>query len=290
MQNIPFQIFAWIASIAFGLEVVGTKFLSKYEIKNPWLFNFSYNGLVLLFTIPIALHYGAGVPPHWTFIIWSGILWALGCIFWLLAIYRLDVTTLSPLWLGLRSMFAIILGGLFLGEVISLNQFFLIVLIIFGVSLVTLNEKISWRSMLNSGVGLSILSMFIFTVWAILIKKAIAVSDFWTATIWMLVIGQIFFCFTLPYFISEIKNIEKKQGLFIFFVAVFDLIGVLASNRAYQENLIISSAIVNLPLSAVMAFLISCFTTKSLENHTWLIYLFRFIGIILIVWAAIKLG
>ncbi len=154
----------------------------------------------------------------------------------------------------------------------------------------TLDEQMSYRSILNPGIALAVLSIFTFSLWAIFIKKAVADSDFWTATLFMWIFAQILFCFTIPMFVKEVKNISRSQYWFILLVAVFDLIGTLAANRAYAANVIVSSAIINLPLSAAIAFCISFFFTKSIEKHTWRVYLFRFIGVILIIWAGIKLG
>lgn len=288
MHNIPFQVFAWIASFAYGLEVVATKLLAKHEIKNPWLVNFTFSGVVLVLTIPFAVHFGAGFPEHWGNTIWVGVFWAVSNILYILALYKLDLTTLSPLF-NLRSMLGIIFGFLFLSETITLAQFILIGFMFVGGILVTLDERMSLRSSLDWGVVLAFFSMISFTIWAVFIKKAIAEMDFWTATLWMLIISQILFCFTVPWFIKELKNVTKKQGFFIFILGVFDLIGVLAANRAYGENVIISSAIINLPLSAAMAFIISMIFPNSLEKHTGGVYLFRFIGIALIVWAATQL-
>lgn len=66
MHTIPFQIFAWIALVFYAFEVIGTKLLSKYEIKNPWLMNFAWSFLVLAMIIPLSIYYHAGMPSNWS--------------------------------------------------------------------------------------------------------------------------------------------------------------------------------------------------------------------------------
>jgi drug/metabolite transporter (DMT)-like permease len=285
----PFQIFAWIASVVYAVEVVGTKLLSRHEIKNPWLLNFAYSGLVLVLTMPLALHYHAGFPARWTNVILAGIFWALANVFYILALYKLDLTTLSPLF-NVRTGFAVLLAVLFLGEKISSLQAVLIALMFCGGVLVTLDERMSWRSLTSRGTLLAVLVMFAFTMDAVFIKKAIADEGFWTVTLWMPIIAQALFCLTLPRFASEVRRIGAKPWLFILFVALFDFIGNLAANRAYEKNVSISSAIITLPLSGVMAFILSLLVPKFLEKHTAKVYAARLIGTALIIWAGIKLS
>lgn len=213
----------------------------------------------------------------------------LANIFWILALYELDITTMTPLY-NMRTVFAVLFGVLLLAEKLSAFQLVLIALMICGGVLVSLDERMSWRSMLSKGSVLVLAGMLVFTMDAVFIKKAIAQNGFWATTLWSLVIAQIFFCFTLPKFAGEIKKFSKKQGLFVFCVAIFDLIGTLAANRAYKDNVSISSAIISLPLSAVFAFILSLMYPKLLEKHPAKVYLARFAGLVLIVWAAIKLS
>lgn len=289
MHNLPFQIFAWIASLFYGLEVVSTKLLSKHEIKNPWLLNFSYSGVMLVLTVPLAIYFHAGMPQRWVSIIWTGVFWAMANIFYIFTLYKLDITTATPLF-NFRIVFTVILAQLFLKEWLNPLQFWLIILVLVGGVLVTLDERLSRRSMISWGTALAVLAMIAFSIEAIFINRAIAENGFWTVTLWSVAITQVLFCLTLPKFAAEVKTVASKQWLFILCVAVFDLVGVLAANTAYAKNVSISSAIITLPLSAVMAVLVSLVAPKFLEKHTLKIYLIRFVGAALMVYAGIKLS
>lgn len=288
-MHFSFQIFAWAASLAYALEVVATKLLSKHEIKNPWLLNFAYSGLVLILTVPLAVYFHAGLPAHWESVILAGVFWALANIFYIFTLYKLDVSTATPLF-NFRIVFTVILAELLLKEWVSPAQLWLIALVLVGGVLVTLDERLSRRSMLSWGTAFAVLAMLAFSIDAIFINRSIAENGFWTVTLWSVVIAQILFCLTLPKFSAEVKTVANRQWLFILCVAIFDLVGVLAANRAYAKNVSISSAIITLPLSAVLVFIVSLIAPKFLEKHTIKIYLIRFAGAALMVYAGIRLS
>ena len=286
--NFSFQIFAWAGSILYAVEVVGTKLLSRHQVKNPWLMNFAYCGMMLIFIVPISLYYGVGWPTLWVNLFWAGLFWGIGNILYIIALYKLDLTTLSPLFI-VRMGFTLLLGMIFLGEHLSTTQLLLVGFMFCGSLLVTLDERMSLK-FLTKGNMLFIVSMWLaFSLDAMFVKKAIIDNGFWTATLWMFLIAQASFLFTIPKFTGEIKNLSRKALLFILFVAVLDFVATLAVNRAYEQNISISSAIVTLPLSGIFAFLLSIFIPKLLEKHTWKVNVARLVGAALIVWAGIKL-
>jgi drug/metabolite transporter (DMT)-like permease len=287
--NFPFQIFAWVASLSYALEVVATKLLSKHEIKNPWLLNFAYSGLVLIFTVPPALHFHAGLPSHWGNIVWAGVFWALANIFYIFTLYELDITTATPLF-NARIVFTVILAELLLKEWLSPSQLIFVALVLVGGVLVSLDERLSRRSMFGRGTVYAVLAMLAFSVDAIFINRAIAQSGFWTVTLWSAILAQALFCLTLPRFAFEAGFVAGRQWAYILCVAIFDLIGILAANRAYAQNVSISSAIITLPLSALLAFILSLAVPKFLEKHTLKVYLIRLAGAALMVYAGIKLS
>ena len=289
MNTIPFQIFAWVGSVLYGLEVLITKLLSRNKIKNPWLMNFAYCALMLIFMVPFSLFYGAGWPHLWFNLFWAGLFWAIGNILYIIALYRMDLTTISPLF-NVRLGLTLLLGVLFLGERLSVAQLIFIGLMFLGGVLVTLDERMSLKSLTRGGVLLVVCMWLVFSLDAMFIKKTIADNGFWTAALWMLLIAQAVFLLTIPKFKKEILNLTRWAWLFILLVAVLDFVATLAVNRAYEKNISISSAIVTLPLSAIMAFLLSFVAPKLLEKHTAEVYFARFVGMAIIVWAAIKLS
>jgi drug/metabolite transporter (DMT)-like permease len=288
-MNFPFQFFAWVGSILYATEVLGTKLLSRHQVRNAWLMNFAYCSLMLVFVVPVSLYFGAGWPVLWGNLFWAGAFWALGNILYIVALYKMDLTTLSPLFI-VRMGFTLFLGMVFLGEHLSIAQLLFIGLMFCGSLLVTLDERMSLRTLTKSGVLFIVAMWLVFSLDAMFIKKTIIDNGFWTATLWMFLIAEAFFLFTIPKFSKEIKHLRRQAWLFILFIAILDFVATLAVNRAYEKNISISSAIVTLPLSAIMAFILSFIKPGLLEKHSMKVYAARFIGIAIIVWAGIKLS
>lgn len=122
-------LYAWVGAIASGLSVVTAKLTSKHSVSNPWLFNFLLVLVTLLFTIPLALIYKAGMPVSWAPIIWAAVFSTLFYIAWIFSTYALDVSTLTPLF-NLRGIFAVLIGSLFLNESFSQNQLIYVAIIL----------------------------------------------------------------------------------------------------------------------------------------------------------------
>ena len=124
----PFYVYAWIACVSSALTIIITKLTSKHTIRDPWLFNFIWTLIIFLFTIPPAIYYQAGLPKDWWPIIIAGIFAAGWNILYIQSVYRIDVSTLSPLF-NFRLIFAIILGSVLFQEQLTINQsiFFMII-------------------------------------------------------------------------------------------------------------------------------------------------------------------
>lgn len=284
-----FYFFAWIASILYGVEVISGKLISKYSINNPWLFNFAWNFFILIFTVPIALANHAGLPSHWGNLVLASLFYALGTIFYALALYRIDVSVLAPLY-NFRTVFAVILSALMIGEILTLHQYLLITLMFFFGILVTWNENWKLKSFVNFGIGLAMLDMVSLALMGVFIKKTVAQIGYWNATIWIVILVQLMLVLTVPLFVKEVKKINAKS---LGFLGTFALLGTLANlavNKAYAENVSITAAIVSVPLSMVMAFLFSIFAPQLLEKHTNKVYLIRFVAAAIMFIAAIKLS
>jgi len=119
---IPLVFFAWAASIAYGLEAIMGKFASKHVMPDPLLFNFYWALFILILTSPIALWYGISIPTHWPALFAASIFYALGGVFYILALYRLDASVIAPLF-SFRIAIAVLFGALILGEVLTADFF-----------------------------------------------------------------------------------------------------------------------------------------------------------------------
>jgi drug/metabolite transporter (DMT)-like permease len=281
-------IFAWIALIAFALETIGAKLIAKYGIKNPWLYNFLWELIILVFIIPLAYVNNAGFPVEWINVALASFFGTLVNIFFVLAIQRLDISTLSPLF-NFRLPFSVILGALLLGEILTAEQYIYIGLIFACGVLVSLDEKFSLRSFFHMPIAYVLIMTLSLAFMSVYINKAIQTSGYWATSLWMQIIIQVMSLPTILLFKNEIKKVTGKQFTSVALLGCFTTAGILASNRAFQGNVSISTTIISLPLSMILAFLFSVFAPKLLEKHTLKIYAIRFSAAAVMIISALKL-
>jgi len=288
-MNISFYWYAWIAAISSGFMVIMEKLTSKYTISNPWLFNFLLSFFILLFILPLALMNNVGLPHYWNGITLAAFFGSLFGILYILALYHLDVTVLSPL-LSLRGVFGVILGVVFLGEVLKLNQIILISIIILGGIFVTIDEKFRLSSFIKPAVFVVILATLALALNGFFINRSATQITYWELTLWQCVISQLILLTTIPFFIKDLKRLNRKQILTTALIA-FIFIGYnLAANKAFTANVGISSVIISFPASMIIAFILSIFAPKLLEKHTLKVYFIRFFAAAIMIFAALKLS
>lgn len=284
-----FVIFAWIAVFFFGLETIISKITSKYALKNPWLFNFAWGFFVLLITTPIAFYHGVQLPVVWTNLLIASLFSALASVFYVLAIFALDVSALSPLF-NLRTVFSVILGALFLGEILTFTQYALVSIIIIAAFFVTLDEKFHWKSFFRKPVAIAVITMLLLSLMSIFIKKTVADIGYWNSAFWISLIVEVMTLVTIPLFYKDLKNTKLNKYFGTFLIALVSTVGTLASIRALSVNVSITAAITSLPMSMIMVFIISRFKPELLEKHTLKIYAVRFAAAFIMLAAALKLS
>jgi drug/metabolite transporter (DMT)-like permease len=285
----PYYIFAWLACFTSACTVIITKLTSKHSIANPWLFNFLWSSVILLLTLPVALISGAGMPKDLPPIILGGIFAALWNIFYIQSMYKIDVTTLSPLF-NFRLIFALLLGSIFFQEQLTTSQFQLFGLILLGGIFASSDEKLKLSGFFKPNIGIGLLAMLFLAVNNAFIKLALVNNDLWTANLWMAVVTLVTLIPTINFFKKDASKITKKQLFPVFLMGLLQLVTNAAANFAYSKNLTINSLIMAVPLSMVIAFLFSIFAPKLLEKHTLKIYLIRFSSAIIMIWAALQLS
>jgi drug/metabolite transporter (DMT)-like permease len=283
-----YLVFAWAAAILLGVETILAKLTSKYAIKNPWVFNFVWNFIILLYTVAIALFYHIGWPHQWENIIIAGLFYALSGVFYTWSLYLLDVSVLSPLF-NFRSVFSVLLGVWLLGQLLTTQQYVLIGITFVAGLFVSFDEHFKLRSFFRIPILIALIAMVVIAAYGIYINKAIAVNGYWTTTVWAYVIAQILLTFTWPKFGRDIRKISKKQISALAILSIAGTAGMLAANQAYTGKVGIASTIISLPVSMVLAFLFAVFAPTILEKHTMKTYAIRFIAAAIMLAAAIKL-
>lgn len=284
-----FYLSAWIATFAYGFVAIIVKLTSKYSIPNPWLFNFLFQLFVLLIMFPIALINHAGWPTHWESIIIASVFFALFYLLYTMALYRLDVTVFAPLF-NFRAVMSVFLAWMFLGEKLTFNQTLLIIVIFIAGLFSSVDEKFSISSFFKPAIGIAIASVTSLALNNLFIKKAIIDNGYWQLLLWQYIISQILLLTTVGQFKKDIHKLSLKQVGAVLLVAIIFVIGELTSTRAYAENVGISSVIISLPASMIMAFLFSVFAPKLLEKHTLKIYAIRFTAAIIMIVSALQLS
>lgn len=284
-----YLLFAWIASFVYGLEVFVSKLVAKHSLRNPWLFNFVWSFFILILTLPLGLSQGFNWPNHWLSLLLAGLFYTLSGLFYLLALYKLDISVLSPLF-NLRTIMSVLLGVLLLQEKLSGEQTFLIAIIFILAFFITLDEKLDLRSFFQPAVGLALLSMISLSLMSISINKSVRENGYWTTTLFLPLINQLVLLLSIPKFQSEIKTISLKNLLVMALIALLGTIGSLASNKAYGENVSLTAVIISLPISMWLAIAFSILKPSLLENHSLKIYLIRLISAALMIASALRLS
>lgn len=275
--------------MAYALETIIGKLVAKHSIANPWVFNFVWNFFIVLFILPLALYFGAGLPAHLGNIFWASLFYALAGVFFILALYKLDISVLTPLY-SVKTAIAVLLAALFLGEILTGGQYTLIGLILIFSVFVSLDENWSLKSFLTPGIGFALADMMALALLAVFIKKAIAENGFWDTTLWVALLGQVWLVFTIPLLKKDLPTTKLQQYGATMLMAVAGVVGTLAANKAYAQNVSISTAITSLPLSMLLIFVLSFFAPKLLEKHTLTVYAVRFVSAAIMIAAALKLG
>ena len=224
----------------------------------------------------------------WTYIIIGSFLYALCGAIYALVLYKLDVSVMSPMF-NFRTVMAVLIGVIFLGEILTLQQYFFIGLIfLFGI-FINFNEQFNLKSFFNKWVIVLLIDIFLFAFLSMFIKKAVAVDGFWNATIWIAFLGQLWLLSTIKLFKKDLVQTTLKQYSYVALLAITGVIGTLAANAAYAKNVSLASAIISIPISMILAFLFSVFKPELLEKHTLKIYAVRFAAAAIMIIAALNL-
>lgn len=283
-------LFAWIASLSYGVYAVTAKLIGKYQLKNSYHFSFAITFFSGIIMATISYLCGGGWPSNWRYIILAAIFLAIGNAIYLRALKVLDVTVFSPLF-NIRVAITVILGVVLLGENFSTNSLLLILLIFIAGFFATMDEKFSIHSFFNKNIGLGVFFMFVLSVQSILVNRAIDQTEYWTATLWMGILA-IFASLIILY--PKIKNdllqAKPKDYLGTVILAVIGSVGDLAAYKAFSGNVSVSPVVISLPLSMILAFIVSIWKPTLLENHSYKVYIIRFSAASIMIWAALQLN
>jgi len=282
-------VFAWMATIVYGIETIIIKLSSKYAIKNPWLFNILWNMLFMVFMIPLYARYPISIPTDWTSLLIASVLSAICCIFFMILTYRLDVSVLSPLY-NVKTGLSVFFAYFILGETMTLFQSLLVgVIIIMGFA-VTIDEKTTVKSFFRRDILLAMVFMILLALYVVYLRKTMQDIGFWNATVWTAFLTLIFLIPTYPKFAKDIKTLTWKQMIPVVLVSGTSSLAYILSNKAYEVNVGITSVIMTFPGSMILAFVLALLWPKLMERHSMKIYALRFAATAVMLVCALQLG
>ncbi len=257
---------------------------TKYAITNPWLYNFLWTATTLVLTVPVALINRVNFAQNLIIIFIASLFSALWYIFFTFATYKLDLTTLIPLF-NMRVVFTLILSFFILGESLAPKQCIWCGLILLGGVLVSLDERLGIK--LSTLIGIT--AMFFLSLNEVFIKKVFIHNDLWTGTLWMGIVTQLILSLTSGFFIKDLKKLRLKQFFPVVIMSFFGVVGNLTANMAYKVNVGIAAIILSLPISMILVFVLSSVKPNLLGKHTFKIYLIRFTAALVMIISALKL-
>jgi uncharacterized membrane protein len=284
----PFYVFAWISDIFYGLCTVFGKLSSKHQLRNPWLLNYIWGLMILVLTIPFAIWFGARWPTHWWPLIILGVFSMLSGTLWVLALNLLDVSILSPFY-SFRPVFTAFLGVLFFHEPLTTMQYVLISIICIAGLFVAVDERTRGKTFFHPTTILALFAVLTSAIFGITTKYAMEFEGFWEVTLWGSIFSMMFLLPTVPLFWKDLKKTKIRDYSAMTAAVGTSFIGFLAANKAFAMNVSLSSAIMSVPSSMILAFLFSIFAPKVLEKHTMRVYLIRFGAAAVMVVAALRL-
>lgn len=214
-MNIGF-LFSVLAGFVWSwINVIDKVVVSKY-IRNPIFIIFILNVVSLVTGVIILLINRQSMAGWaWLWIIFSGLLFTLGDLFYFYALRIEEPSRVVPLF-ALGTIFTVVISALFLGEVFNVLKYFGITIIILGS--IIINSRRDIFSVFKSKVlGLMIISGLGYSASAVINKYLLINYSFWTVFGYQrLLVGLVSFFIVLIYF-KEIKRmfLELRKYMFL---------------------------------------------------------------------------
>lgn len=248
-----------------------------------------WNLFSLIITAILAINNNVGWPVVWSNVIFAGLFYSLFGIFYILGLSRLDVSVFSPLF-NFRVITGVLLGAIFLGEQLALWQLMLVSLIFIAGMFVSVDEKLTLKSFFKKNIAIAILSTVFYSFGNVFMNKAIAQNGYWSSSLFVAAANQVFLLATVYFFAKDIGQVRLKSLGATMAMSLALAIADLSANKAYAVNVGISSLITALPISMIIAFILSFIYPKLLEKHTLKVYAIRFTAAAVMILSALKLS
>lgn len=285
-------ILSFLAAVSFAIVIVFDKFTSKHAIKERWPLLFYYYLTFIPFIFLIPFFAKIQIPADsWLTLFFYSLFFFLGNICFFTAIFKTDASVFAPFF-QLQAAFVAILAFLFLGERFSLINYLWIGLILAGAILVSLDEKMTFKTFFQKYILLIILWQLFHAISNIFAGLALKRMDFWNLTFWSSIVSAVMILIIVPFFAKFKLRASFNQLKPLFVVSFFSFIGANSLFAAFQTNLTISTTIslLTAPIVLLISIILSKFKPEFIEHHTAKVYLIRVIAVIIILFGALKIS
>jgi uncharacterized membrane protein len=267
-------VFALLSPAFWGLNNVFNKFLMEKKFQGYYSLVSYLNLLDLVFCAIIYLIAPISVRfPYVIFAMLVGLLPLLAFWFYTKALMVEEISRITPLFQFIP-IFVVFLSTIFLNEILSIQKYFGIALIVVT-SIVISYRKAGNGKSLSSAFKLMIPFTFILSVYTILLKYLLGYIDYWSIFFWM-IIGSFFaILFLLTFsrprreFIETIPRIGSRTFIVAFAGEGAYILGVICSLIATSLGYVsLVSALSGLQQFFVFVYmlLLSVFVPKILKE------------------------
>ena len=280
---------AWVAALVTALEAIIIKLASKSLVRSPWLFNILWLGFALPPIVALALLKGGGWPADWAFLLAAGVSSAGFYVLYTLAIYKLDVTTMTPLY-AVRTACSVVLGFALLGESVSALGLALVCVIIAASPLASYDERLRLKAFLQKHILLALLAMVFLAFVGYFTSKSVSTNGYATTVLWQDILTLVILLPTLRFVHFDQEKFTRVSLTAFVLLGLCSFIYTATTTYAYAHSLSLSSIIVSLPFSMIFAYVLSRKYPELLEKHPPRVYAVRFTGAAVMVGGAIWLS
>lgn len=280
---------AWVAALVTAAEAIVIKLTSKSLIKSPWLFNVLWLGFAVPPIVALAYVQGGGWPTHWPYILATALCSAGFYALYTLAIYKIDVTTMTPLF-AVRTVSSVVLGLTLLDETISALGLLLMVVIIGASPLASYDERLKLKALFQKHVLVALFAMVLLAFVGFFTNRSVAANGFATTILWQDILTLVLLLPTLRFVRFGREKFNRLSLVAFTLLGLCSFIYTATTTYAYARNLSLSSIIVSLPISMVLAYALSRRYPELLEKHPARVYAVRFTGAAIMVGGAIWLS
>jgi len=215
----------------------------------------------------------------------------LGNVCFFTVIFKTDASVFAPFF-QLQAAFIAILAFLFLGERFSLANYLWVGLILVGAILVSLDEKMTFKTFFQKYIILIILWQLFHAVANLYAGFILKQMNFWNLGFWSTIVSTLIVLAAVPLLAKFKLKVSFHQLKPLFVVNFFSFIGAASLFAAFQTNLTISSTIslLTAPVVLLISIILSKFKPEFIEHQTGKVYLIRVIAVIITLFGAFKIS